>query len=130
MFWNRRCQRMKLTSVYFSKKAGYIRKTYNILKAFVNGTVIQWNYSRRALIYNMVIYLSNTKIFLWLSHYHAHKMVYLPAPSILYSYIVDLNFAPLQLLTYSNYHRKNSSYNYIIYIRLIYFYIIYFFQWK
>ena len=38
-----------------------------------------------------------------------------------------MNFAQLQLLTDSNDHRKNSSYNYIIFICFIYSYIIFHF---
>ena len=47
-------------------------------------------------------------------------MVYYPAPSIFRWILHHYN-----LLTYSNDHRKNSSYSYIIFISLIYFYIIF-----
>ena len=43
--------------ITFLQKAGYIGNTYQIMKTFVNGTVIQWTYLCRALSqgFNMMI---------------------------------------------------------------------------
>ena len=64
---------------------------------------------------------SPCKIFLWLSHHQADIMVYILSQ---HKAFLDEFCTIKNLLSYSNDHRINPGYNYIIFTCLIYFYII------
>ena len=115
--------------ITFLQKANYIGNTFKLMKTFINGTVIHCHYLCRALsrgcndlLLNQIIicrpFQCHAKYFCDFPNTKQNIMVYIPVPSIFRWILHHYN-----LLTYSNDHRKNSSYNYKILLRLIYFYI-------
>ena len=116
--------------VTFLQKVNYIGNTYKLLKTFVNGTVIHWNYLSRALIqgcYIVIVVLLSTTYNFRINPFGTMQTIFVtfPLPSIVRGILYHNN-----LWTYSNDHRKNCSYNYIIFICLIYCYIYLIFSLK